>query len=273
MACRGKRSINETLTAVNDPPRKKTRGRGKKSLTTTGNEFNAIPTGSIFKQFLQDPNLVDKTTAFEEFVKTVTEPVNAQEETTEERDKRLQRAPIAKFAKPRSVPIVVNENKRTGWRVNRFQNKTKHSLHEFIQFESGCHTKLHQQKKHVCKKGLTYAECGVEVKDGRLWCCGKPRKVERSALTNHVNTTTHDKWQEKQKRQPVKTAHAIRRKRLLKHQNTLSYYTIPIFLRSMKTICTPRNGRKGNSQVRNFSIGKPRSLSNHSRFRNGGMRA
>ena len=108
------------------------------------------------------------------------------------------RAPLSMAAKPRCVPVVLKQpadRKNTGWKKDRYKNKSKLSVYQWLQLKVGCHKKDHGKEDHVCKKGKTFEECGVYTAQGKLFCCGRPRVITRSSLTNHVHTPKHDQWQ------------------------------------------------------------------------------
>ena len=110
----------------------------------------------------------------------------------------VERAPLSNAAKPRCVPVVFKQpanRKNTGWKKDRYINRSKLSVHQWLQLKVGCHKKDHGKEYHVCKKGKTFEECGVYTDKGKLFCCGRPRVISRSALTNHVHKQKHDEWQ------------------------------------------------------------------------------
>ena len=84
----------------------------------------------------------------------------------------VERAPLSNAAKPRCVPVVLKQpanRTNTGWKKNRYRNKSKSSVYQWLEMKVGCHTKDHGKEHHICKKGKTFAECGVyncNVKEG-----------------------------------------------------------------------------------------------------------
>ena len=163
------------------PKKRKTRGLSKNKLACQSSSKNLsnIPDVSVFRSFVLEQT-ADK-----------------------QRDKILERAPVAKVARDRAMPAVIHpevspevDKPRKRWRPDRFENTTKNSVQDFLRKEVGCYDKeQHKAKNHICKRGKTYAQCGATVKDGKLWCCGKVRKIHRGSMNNHVHTKKHDQYQ------------------------------------------------------------------------------
>ena len=111
---------------------------------------------------------------------------------------QISRAPLASTTRERLTVIVLNENddsrKRKKWDPDRFKNNTKYSFQKILTISVNCHgrLRLHNQDDHICKKGKSFEECGVTIKDGMLWCCDKPKRSKISALTDHVARKSHD---------------------------------------------------------------------------------
>ena len=162
-----------------EPAKKRTRGLGKKTLQvqSSATHLVTIPSTSVFHTFVM------RTTQ------------------DKERDKRLERAPLADNARDRAVPVAIHppnnsRKKCRKWTANRHDNANKYSVHDFLSKKVDCYRKnQHKEPRHKCKKGLTYAECGVYVEKGSLMCCGKTRKPHRATMNAHVHTRSHDKFQ------------------------------------------------------------------------------
>lgn len=159
------------------------RGKGKKHLSFLLSS-DAITTDSL------------NNSAFKDF--TVIDGGCTKKQTAKTGKHELTRAPLAKAARPRAISVVLHNEKEAGakkksWDPQRFENKSAHSYCEILELVVGCHENLHKRAGHICKKGKTFAECGVRIKDGHLYCCGKRRKPKINALTDHVSRKCHDK--------------------------------------------------------------------------------
>ena len=162
-----------------EPAKKRTRGLGKKTLEVQSSATNLTT--------------IPATSVFHTFVLTTTQD--------KERDKRLERAPLADNARDRAVPVAIHPQANHGRSAGNglptdTSNTNKYSVYDFLKKTVDCYRqKQHKDPHHKCKKGQTYAECGVYVEDGKLMCCGKSRKAHRGTMNTHVHTKSHDKFQ------------------------------------------------------------------------------